>query len=177
MSWDSAVTRESAWFTAEPPASFPAALPLLRAVDATAPFDTVQARRPYLHPRMGRHLYIYRDYRKPQQETVEASGIMLWIHHFVAHMVWTFNEPTRQAEDMEQHLETAIARVKDRIRGPGSDHTHGGIFSDVAADAMAGSAGSDMDVEFLGDPIDAIRDRSQVEVLVAYSATDPFFAT
>jgi hypothetical protein len=172
--WDDAVDRETAWFQAEPPATFSSAPALHKS--AGGPFDHVQAYRPKNMPARGRWLYIYRDYRSPQREKVTDMGERrIHEHRLLAHILWKFEEKTRKAEDSERHLEEAIARVLTRIRGPQGDKTHAGAtegaegFNDVA------DVNDEPTVEFLDDPLDAIRTSQSVQVLITYAANDSFF--
>jgi hypothetical protein len=166
--YSTAVTREAAWFTADPPASFPSAPLLRKKTDPTAPFDVVQGHRPRDEPRPGRNsLYVYLDPRKSQRQPIVASGEMREPRYFfIAHIVWSFQAASRLAEEAEQELENAIERVLTRIDGPYGDKTHGGAF------ANAGALGDEAVVEYAADPLDAIRTRGQVDVMVCYGASD-----
>ena len=166
--WDTAVSAEAAWFTAEPPASWPTAPPLIST--SAGPFDAVQAYRPFVPPK-GKNLFIYRDYGAEQGEEWLASGAQnQWHHHLIAQILWSFTEATGSGETMEQHLETAIAAVMARIRGPIGDKTHGGAFTDVG-DAHGNGISR---VRFVGDPYDSLEKQEAVEVLIHYTVTDTF---
>jgi hypothetical protein len=168
--WDTAVTAEAAWFTSDPPTGWVGtAPPPLQAANGGA-FDTVQAFRPLICP-AGKHLFIYRDYGAPQAETVGEMGEgRYWDHRLVAHLVWSFTESTGAGEDMEQHLETAIAAVLARIRGPVGDRSHGGAFTDVA------DVRNEPEVRYVGDPYDQLEAANVVQVKIHYGATDHFMA-
>lgn len=155
-----AVSREAAWFTTDPPPSFPGAYPLQTANQG--PFDVIQGYIPK-DPQSKRSLYITRG--KAKQARISLGGEFEIVHTFTVIVMW----PLRSAklEDDQSALDTAVAAVIQRIQGPNLDHTHGGAFLTVADDEH------DIEIEQT-DPLEAVLNREPIVVRITYQATDTF---
>lgn len=157
--FDNAVSREVTWFTQEPPASFPSAPPLIKASGGA--FDLIQGYVPKEVPRQ-RCIFIVRERAR---EARIAFGEKEWVHHMRVIVVWPLDEP--KAEDDLQLLDTAIAAVMTRIRGPFGDKSHGGQFVGVGEDD------AEIEPDF-GDQLTQVAEGGPLEVHIAYQATDSF---
>jgi hypothetical protein len=171
MSWADAVTREAAWFTADPPTAFPSAPPLQK-VNGGA-FDVVQGYPEWPLPN-ARFLFVYRDDKSRGHDARTALGYRELVHPFVVHLQWPLGASSGRIEDDMQALDAAVGDVLLRIRQPDGDHTHGGAFWSVAQDrGESGFGSNDIDVEYT-DPLAAAESDGPLEVFIRYTALDAY---
>lgn len=161
--YDTAVTREAAWMTTDPPAGWAAAPPLMKATGGY--FDIGQG---YLRSitKSGRNLYVLRE--STAEARLAFGGMKEWRHHMLVIVYWSIESHTGQLEVEEQANDTAIAAVLTRIRGPLGDHSHGGAFVGVAEDQ------SEIRVEAQNYVPNL--EAGLIETHIRYIATDTFVA-
>jgi hypothetical protein len=164
--YDTAVTREVAWYTTDPP---PAGIygawtpqpPALLAANGGA-WVNIQAYYPKVLQRQNQ-IVITRG--KPSEERIAIGGEKEWLHRFDVMLLWPLD--AEDAETDQQSLDTAIADVLTRIRGPLGDKTHGLAFAAVAEDQY------EIQIEY-GDVLHQILNDGQLEVHIRYVASDTF---
>ena len=154
---DNAVSREAAWLGVDPPSGWTVNPPpnLLRAtLPNPGPLDDVQG---YLRSpdERWRALYIVRT--RVTTDFIEEGTGMQWRHEMTALLHWDFEVGSGQLEDEMQALDTAVAAIEWRIRGPVGDKSHGGQFGAVGW----GDSRDVLDIRFGNGSPTAARDAYQ----------------
>ena len=131
--WDTVVTREATWLGTDP--QWTGGPPnLLASSNPAGPLDLVSA---YVRSPLQefRALYVTRT-RSVTDALAEAGNQLgggygakyLWRHEITLLLTWTFETGTGDLTVESQALETALANIEWRIRGPVGDKTHGNAF-------------------------------------------------
>ena len=174
--FDTVVSREAAWFTVDPPPTFPTAPPLLAANGG--PFDICQGYYQRVDQR-ARELYIVRTGSDEDRDTSSTvgtfgggmGGMKGWKHTITLYLFWAFEDPTGSLEAEQQNFDSAMAAVMTRIRGPFGDKSHNQAFASVGE----GTASDRIQVRVTD--VRALMDQGQpLEAQIIYSAYDTFVA-
>ena len=139
VAFDTVESRELAWLGTDPPGANTAnpwtvnPPPALQTANGGA-FDFITAIRSPIS--RSRAIYVVRTETVTlplSQQGPQMGGgygaMYEWRHMVTLMVTWDFRDPTGQLDSEVQALQTAIAALEWRVRGPVGDKSHGGQFA------------------------------------------------